>query len=56
VLTRAAEGTKVVFTGDTSQIDAPILSAHKNAISVLVAALGGGRGGRLFRPHAPDTG
>jgi PhoH-like ATPase len=48
VLTRAAEGTKVVFTGDTSQIDAPFLSAHNNAMSVLIAALGGGRGGRLF--------
>jgi len=48
VLTRAAEGTKVVFTGDTSQIDAPFLSAHNNAMSVLVAAFGGGRGGSLF--------
>jgi PhoH-like ATPase len=48
VLTRAAEGTKVVFTGDTSQIDAPFLSAHTNAMSVLTAALGRGRGGSLF--------
>jgi PhoH-like ATPase len=48
VLTRAAEGTKVVFTGDTSQIDAPFLSAHNNAMSVLTAAMGGGRGGALF--------
>ncbi len=48
VLTRAAEGTKVVFTGDTSQIDAPFLSAETNAMSVLTAALGGGRGGGLF--------
>ena len=48
VLTRAAEGTKVVFTGDTSQIDAPFLSAHNNAMSVLTAALGRGRGGSLF--------
>ncbi|HVL04895.1 MAG TPA: PhoH family protein [Acidimicrobiales bacterium] len=48
VLTRAAEGTKVVFTGDTSQIDAPFLSAHNNAMSVLTAAMGGGRGGSLF--------
>ena len=48
VLTRAAEGTKVVFTGDTSQIDAPFLSAENNAMSVLTAAFGGGRGGRLF--------
>jgi PhoH-like ATPase len=48
VLTRAAEGTKVVFTGDTSQIDAPFLSAHNNAMSVLTAAMGRGRGGSLF--------
>jgi len=48
LLTRAAEGTKVVMTGDTSQIDAPFLSAHNNAIAVLTAAFGGGRGGRLF--------
>jgi len=48
LLTRAAEGTKVVFTGDTSQIDAPFLSAHNNAMSVLTAAFGAGRGGRLF--------
>jgi PhoH-like ATPase len=48
LLTRAAEGTKVVFTGDTSQIDAPFLSAHNNAMAVLTAAFGGGRGGPLF--------
>jgi PhoH-like ATPase len=48
LLTRAAEGTKVVFTGDTSQIDAPFLSAHNNAMAVLTAAFGGGRGGKLF--------
>ncbi|HVM63623.1 MAG TPA: PhoH family protein [Acidimicrobiales bacterium] len=48
LLTRAAEGTKVVFTGDTSQIDAPFLSAHNNAMAVVTAALGGGRGGSLF--------
>jgi len=48
LLTRAAEGTKVVFTGDTSQIDAPFLSAHNNAMAVVTAALGRGRGGTLF--------
>jgi len=48
VLTRAAEGTKVVLTGDTSQIDAPFLSAENNAMAVVIAALGGGRGGSLF--------
>ena len=41
ILTRIGEGTKVVFTGDTSQIDAPYLSEHNNAVSVLVDAFGG---------------
>jgi predicted ribonuclease YlaK len=48
LLTRAAEGAKVVFTGDTSQIDAPFLSAHNNAMAVVTAALGGAQGGALF--------
>jgi len=38
ILTRVGEGTKVVFTGDTSQIDAPYLSEHNNAIAVLIDA------------------
>jgi PhoH-like ATPase len=38
ILTRVGEGTKVVFTGDTSQIDAPYLSEHNNAVSVLIDA------------------
>ena len=41
ILTRIGEGTKVVFTGDTSQIDAPYLSSHNNALSVLIQAFGG---------------
>ena len=41
ILTRIGEGTKVVFTGDTSQIDAPYLSEHNNAVSVLVDAFSG---------------
>ena len=41
ILTRVGEGTKVVFTGDTSQIDAPYLSEHNNAVSVLVDAFDG---------------
>lgn len=41
ILTRVGEGTKVVFTGDTSQIDAPYLSEHTNAISALVDAFAG---------------
>lgn len=41
ILTRVGEGTKIVFTGDTSQIDAPYLSEHTNAIAVLIAAFAG---------------
>jgi len=41
ILTRVSEGTKVVFTGDTSQIDAPYLSEHNNAIAVLIDAFEG---------------
>lgn len=43
ILTRVSEGTKVVFTGDTSQIDAPYLSEHTNAIAVLIDAFAGER-------------
>jgi PhoH-like ATPase len=43
ILTRVGEGTKVVFTGDTSQIDAPYLSEHNNAVSVLVDGFAGER-------------
>lgn len=41
ILTRIGEGTKIVFTGDTSQIDAPYLSEHNNAIAVLIDAFAG---------------
>jgi PhoH-like ATPase len=43
ILTRVGEGTKVVFTGDTSQIDAPYLSEHNNAVAVLIDAFDGER-------------
>ena len=43
ILTRLGEGSKVVFTGDTSQIDAPYLSEHNNAVSVLIDAFEGER-------------
>jgi PhoH-like ATPase len=43
VLTRVGEGTKVVFTGDTSQIDAPYLGESNNALAVLIQAFGGQR-------------
>jgi PhoH-like ATPase len=41
ILTRIAEDSKVVFTGDTSQIDAAFLSAHTNALTALIAAFSG---------------
>jgi PhoH-like ATPase len=41
ILTRVGEGTKVVFTGDTSQIDAPYMSESNNALAVLVQAFSG---------------
>jgi PhoH-like ATPase len=43
ILTRVGEGTKVVLTGDTSQIDAPYLSELNNAVSVLIGAFEGER-------------
>jgi PhoH-like ATPase len=43
ILTRVGEGTKVVLTGDTTQIDAPYLSEHNNAVSVLIDAFAGER-------------
>jgi PhoH-like ATPase len=43
ILTRVGESTKVIFTGDTSQIDAPYVGATNNALAVLVRAFGGQR-------------
>ena len=41
ILTRVGAGTKVIFTGDTSQIDAPYLGESNNALSVLTSAFAG---------------
>jgi PhoH-like ATPase len=41
ILTRVGEGTKVVFTGDTSQIDAPYLGEGNNALAVLTNSFSG---------------
>jgi PhoH-like ATPase len=41
ILTRIGDGTKVVFTGDTSQIDAPYLGESNNALAVLTTAFSG---------------
>lgn len=43
ILTRIGDGTKVIFTGDTSQIDAPYLGESNNALAVLTNAFGGQR-------------
>jgi PhoH-like ATPase len=43
ILTRIGDGTKVIFTGDTSQIDAPYLGESNNALAVLTHAFGGQR-------------
>jgi PhoH-like ATPase len=43
ILTRVGRGTKVIFTGDTSQIDAPYLGESNNALAVLTHAFGGQR-------------
>lgn len=43
ILTRIGAGTKVVLTGDTSQIDAPYLGESNNALAVLIQAFGGQR-------------
>ncbi|HEY4333718.1 MAG TPA: PhoH family protein [Ilumatobacteraceae bacterium] len=41
ILTRIGDGTKVVFTGDTSQIDAPYMGESNNALAVLIQAFAG---------------
>lgn len=41
ILTRIAADSKVVFTGDTSQIDAAFLSEQTNALTSLVTAFAG---------------
>lgn len=41
IITRAAEGTKIVFTGDMHQIDQPYLDALSNGLSHLVNRMQG---------------
>jgi PhoH-like ATPase len=36
IITRAGEGTKIVFTGDVAQIDQPYLDALSNGLSHLI--------------------
>jgi len=41
ILTRAGEGTKMVFTGDIFQIDHPYLDAQSNGLSYLIEKMKG---------------
>jgi PhoH-like ATPase len=41
VITRAGEGTKMVFTGDIFQIDHPYLDSHSNGLSYLIEKMKG---------------
>ena len=41
IITRAGEGTKVVFTGDIFQIDHPYLNTHSNGLSYLIERMKG---------------
>lgn len=41
IITRAGEGTKLVFTGDIFQIDHPYLDSHSNGLSRLIEKMQG---------------
>lgn len=41
IITRAGEGTKIVFTGDIGQIDSPYLDARSNGLSYLTTKMKG---------------
>jgi len=43
IITRAGEGTKVVFTGDIFQIDHPYLDSNSNGLSFLIEKMKGER-------------
>ena len=43
IITRAGEGTKLVFTGDIYQIDHPYLDSHTNGLSYLISRMKGQR-------------
>jgi PhoH-like ATPase len=43
IITRAGEGTKIVFTGDVFQIDHPYLDSHSNGLSFLIEKMKGER-------------
>lgn len=41
IITRAGEGTKIVFTGDVHQIDHPYLNSRSNGLSYLIDRMQG---------------
>jgi PhoH-like ATPase len=41
IITRAGDGTKLVFTGDIFQIDHPYLNSHSNGLSHLIDKMQG---------------
>ncbi len=41
IITRAGDGTKIVFTGDIFQIDHPYLDSHSNGLSYLIEKMKG---------------
>ena len=45
IITRAGEGTKIIFTGDIQQIDSPYLDSFSNGLSVLSTKM---KGQKLF--------
>jgi len=45
IITRAGEGTKIVFTGDIHQIDTPYLDENSNGLSYIIEKL---KGNKLF--------
>ncbi len=45
IITRAGEGTKIIFTGDIHQIDTPYLDEHSNGMSYIIDRL---KGHKLF--------
>ncbi|MFN7962189.1 MAG: PhoH family protein [Thermoanaerobaculia bacterium] len=53
IITRAGEGTKIVFTGDIFQIDTPYLDAESNGLSYLIDRM---RGNPLYAHVNLDKG
>lgn len=41
IITRAGEGTKIVFTGDINQIDTPYMDEHSNGLTYLIDRIKG---------------